>query len=700
MYAVGYTLNNMTMLGLILAIGIVIDDAVVINENIFRHMEEDGVSAMEAASSATKEISLAVSATTLSLLVIFIPIVFMGGRIGRFFSSFGATVAFSILMSWFVSFTMTPMLCSRFLKRKTDRSHSKEGRVWQAIDGMYGWVLRWSLRHRWVIVVTTVSLLVATVFLFKIVGFDFIPRDDQSEFEVAMTLPEGYTLTQADMLFAEIEERVAKLKGVTNVFTTIGDTSGRVSRGQGDVTKGTIYARLTDLKTRTRTWYDWRFWYNGILNRPEEDPRYFSQFDVQRDARELMTDYRELRTAVQDAAVVSGSGFRQAMVDLNLRGPDLNKLQEYSERVVAWMKQHPDYVDIDTSLSLRKPELRVKIDRERASDLGISVQSIASMLNILVGGEPVTKYKEVDEQYDVWLRADLAFRDRPDAIGRLMIPSPRAGLVQLSSLATLEPAKGPATIDRFGMMRQVVITANLEGNKPLGNAVTELSALVDSMDLPVDYRYEFLGRAKMMGESNANFLIAFLASFLFMYMILAAQFESFVHPITILLALPLTLPFALISLILLRTNLNIYAMFGLFMLFGIVKKNGILQVDFTNVLRRRGLPVNEAILEANHTRLRPILMTTVMLIAAMIPIALGRGPGAESRASLAKVVLGGQTLSLLLTLLVTPVAYSLWEDLRFHGGRVVGYLRRPKDLLCSAEDELRPCEQEQLDGVG
>ena len=278
------------------------------------------------------------------------------------------------------------------------------------------------------------------------------------------------------------------------------------------------------------------------------------------------------------------------MIDLNLRGPDLAEAcRSTPTRIVAWMKQHPDYVDIDTSLSLRKPELRVKIDRERASDLGIPVQTIASTLNVLVGGEPVTKYKEFDEQYDVWLRAELPFRDRPEAIGRLMIPSPKAGLVQLSSLATLEPAKGPATIDRFGMQRQVVVTANLEGNKPLGDAVDELSALRRlAWTCPADYRCEFLGRAKVMGESNQNFLIAFLASFLFMYMILAAQFESFVHPITILLALPLTLPFALISLILLRTNLDIYAMFGLFMLFGIVKKNGILQVDYTNVLRRRG----------------------------------------------------------------------------------------------------------------
>ena len=299
------------------------------------------------------------------------------------------------------------------------------------------------------------------------------------------------------------------------------------------------------------------------------------------------------------------------------------------------------------------------------------MQSIASTLNILVGGEPVTKYKEFDEQYDVWLRAELPFRDRPEVIGQLMVDSSDSGLVQLASVATLERATGPAAIERFGMQRQVVAIANLEGNKALGDAVGELSDLMESLSLPADYHYDFLGRAKVMGESNQNFLIAFLTSFLFMYMILGAQFESFVHPITILLALPLTLPFALISLILLRTNLNLYAMFGLFMLFGIVKKNGILQVDFTNVLRQRGVPLNQAILEANHTRLRPILMTTVMLIAAMIPIALGQGPGAASRASLAKVILGGQTLSLLLTLLVTPVAYSLWEDLlRLFRGRV------------------------------
>lgn len=691
MHGMGYTLNNMTMLGLILAIGIVIDDAVVIHENIFRHMEEHGRPARTAASTATREIALAVMATTMSLLVIFLPIVFMGGRIGRFFSSFGATVAFAIFMSLCVSFTMTPMLCSRFLKFESGRHGSKETWLWRAIDGAYGAILGWSLRHRWVIVASCLGLLAVTPLLFKLVGFDFLPRDDQSEFEVVITLPEGYTLDRADKLFAEIEGRLRGLQGVTNTFTTIGDTTGRVSRGQGDVTNGTVYCRMVDLDQRQRKWYDPVFWINAVRGRPESDSRYYSQFDIQRQARKIMQDYPELRVAVQDVAVVSASGFRQAMIDLNLRGPDLDKLQQYSDQIIGWMKQQGSYVDIDTSLSLRKPELRVKIDREKAADLGIPVQTIASSLNVLVGGEPVSKYKELDEQYDVWLRAELPFRNNPDSIARLMIPSPRAGLVQLSSVATLEPAKGPSTIDRFSMQRQVVVTANLEGHQALGDAVRDISVYVDSMNLPADYRYEFIGRAKAMGESNQNFLIAFLTSFLFMYMVLAAQFESFVHPITILVALPLTLPFAIFSLLMLRTNLDIYAMFGLFMLFGIVKKNGILQIDYTNVLRARGLKRDEAILEANHTRLRPILMTTVMLIAAMVPIALGRGPGAASRASLAKVILGGQALSLLLTLLVTPVAYSLWDDLARFWSRF--FSRGRKDSESTAEEEPTPAPE-------
>jgi HAE1 family hydrophobic/amphiphilic exporter-1 len=391
--------------------------------------------------------------------------------------------------------------------------------------------------------------------------------------------------------------------------------------------------------------------------------RDYSQFEVQDEARRIMADYPDVRSTVQDVAVITASGFRQVQIDLNLRGPDMDRLQAYSGQIAGWMREQGYFVDVDTSLSLRKPELRIRPDRERASELGVSVQAIASTANVLVGGEPVSKYKEFDEQYDVWLRAEGAARADPETIALLTVPSTKEGVggVRLANVAQFETAQGPNTIDRFSRQRQVVISANLK-DMAVGNAVEELSAHVRSLDLPADYRWEFIGQAKNMAESNNGFLVAFGLSFLFMYMILAAQFESLVHPITILIALPLTIPFALLSLLLLRTNLEVYGMFGLFMLFGIVKKNGILQIDYTNVLRGRGLGRDAAILEANSTRLRPILMTTVMLVAAMVPMALGRGPGAAARAGMAKVILGGQALSLLLTLLLTPVCYSLWDD--------------------------------------
>ncbi len=644
----GFTLNNITMLGLILAIGIVIDDAVVVHENIFRHMEEYGRSAMQAAREATAEIASAVVATTISLLVIFVPVAFMEGRVGRFFNSFGFTVGFAILMSMFVSFTMTPMLCSRFLKAGEAGLASKSGRFSRLVDNGYLAILGFSIRHRWIIVLATLATLAATPVVFSWIGKDFVPKDDQSEFEVVMTLPEGYTLQRGDELLRQIEQRLGQLRGVTHVFTIIGDTTGRVAKGQGDVTEARVYCRLVDLAQRD-----------------------YSQFDIMADARALMADYPDLRVAVQEVQAFQSTGFRQVDIDLNLVGPDLNRLQAYADQIAGWMRQQGTYVDVDTSSSLRKPELRVVIDRERASDLGIPVQTLAATLGILVGGEPVGKYKEFDEQYDVWLRADRSFRDDPASIDSLTVPSPGLGLVQLSNVARLEPALGPTSIDRYGRQRQIVVLGNLKG-VALGEGIAALDRHVRSLELPTGYRHEFIGRAKLLRESNANFLLAFLLSFLFMYMVLAAQFESLSHPITILLALPMTLPFAFLSLFLLRTNLDIYAIFGLFMLFGIVKKNGILQIDYTNVLRERGMERDAAILEANKTRLRPILMTTLMLVAAMVPIALGQGPGAASRASMAKVIIGGQALSLLLTLLVTPVAYSLWDDAARWTAKLVG----------------------------
>jgi len=669
MYYMDYTLNNITMLGLILAVGIVIDDAVVVHENIFRHMEEYGRSAMEAASTATREITLAVVATTMSLLVIFAPVIFMGGRVGRFFSSFGAVVGFSVLMSMLISFTMTPMLCSRFLKlEKSDHARSKEGKIWKWIEGGYVAILAWSMKHRWVIVTVSLLILFSTPLLFMIVGKDFIPRDDQSEFEVVLTMPEGYTLDRVDGIVREIDARLRGLRGITHSYIVIGDTSGRTGKGQGDVTTATIYCRIPDIEDRP-----------------------YTQFDIQNDARAILADYPDLTTAVQDVSPFQTTGFRQVIVDLSLTGPDIVELGKYSDQIAQWMRDQKVYVDVDTSLSLRKPELRIRPDRERLSDLGVSIQAVSSTTNVLVGGEPITTLKDGGEQYDVWLRAEPNFRADEDSIGQITIPSTKTptGVVQLANVVDFEPGQGPTTIERFQRQRQVVVSSNLEGID-MSRGLDKVRAYVESLNMPPMYSFSFVGRAKSLDESMNHFVFAFILSFIFMYMILAAQFESFVHPISILVALPLTIPFAVLSLILLRTNLDIYAMFGLFMLFGIVKKNGILQVDYTNYLRTRGRTREEAILEGNRTRLRPILMTTVMLVAAMIPMAIGQGPGAGARASMAKVILGGQVLSLLLTLLVTPVAYSILDDFGIVLGRLFGRLRKQRPASEESGESSQP----------
>ncbi len=635
----GFTINNLTMLALVLATGIVIDDAVVVLENIFRHMEESGRSAREAAGNATREISLAVTATTFSLVVIFLPVAFMSGRVGRFFQSFGLTVACAVLVSLLVSFTLTPMLCSRFLRLRPKHSPSRERGFYAAIDRAYGWLLRWSLAHRGAVVALSALTVGATVPLFRTLGKDFLPQDDQSEFEIILQTPEGYTLSRSDALFGEIAAQLRKFPEVRHVLTAIGDTTGRLRAGEGPVTQGSVYVQLADLHEREA-----------------------SQQEVMRRARRLLASYPELRASVQNISLFLGGGQRQTDVEFHLTGPELGALLAYSEKIVEGMKATPGFTDVDTTLAARQPELRVRVARQKASEFGIRMQDVAATLRALVGGEPVTKYQEGQDQYDVWLRAEASDRTDPGKIGDIPVPSPQAALVRLANLATIAEERGPSQVDHFNRQRKVTIVANLAG-LPLSLAMEKITALAAALHMPPAYRTQFTGRARALVETGYNFAIAFALSLLFMYMILAAQFESFLHPITILLALPLSVPFALVSLLALGETLNIYSTLGLFLLFGIVKKNGILQIDYTNALRARGMPRDEAILVANHLRLRPILMTTAMLVTGMIPIALGRGPGSAARASMAKVIIGGQSLCLFLTLVLTPVAYSLFDDL-------------------------------------
>lgn len=542
MQYMGFTMNNITMLALILAIGIVIDDAVVVHENIFRYMEEEGMDAMAAARKGTNEIALAVLATSLSLVVIFVPVAFMGGMVGRFFSSFGLTVAFAILMSLFVSFTLTPMLCSRFLKLEPSHggeASSKSGLIYRLVDWAYGLALRWALRHRLITLAVCGLVVLSTFPILSNLAVNLVPRDDQSEFQVSILTPEGYTLERTNTVLTEIEHRLEKLPGVLHSFTVIGENSGG-GKGQGDVTRGTIHLRIKELAERR-----------------------YSQFDVMKLARGILLEYPELRTAVSDvSAIGGGSGQDSRTFQMSLQGPDLEQLAEYSETLVDRLRNIPGLVDVDTTLSLRKPEVQVSIDRNRASDLGIPVQTVSSSLNTLVGGQIVSRYKEGSEQYDVWLRADQSFRDNPQTLDQLMLPSPNSGLVQLTSLATITESRGPSQIDRLNRQRTVTLKAHPE-DISLGEAVQKANVIVADMNLPSEYEVTFGGQAKMLGETAYYFGVALGLSILFMYLILAAQFESWLHPVSILAALPVTIPFGLLSLMMFRTPMDLYAMFGL-----------------------------------------------------------------------------------------------------------------------------------------
>ncbi len=683
MRVMGYTLNNFTMLGMVFAVGIVIDDAIVVLENIHRTMEERNWSGSRAASYATREIATAVLATTLSLVVIFLPLAFMQGRIGRFFSSYGVTVAFAIMVSLFISFTLTPMLASRFLRHTPDeRLREKKahgGPLMRWMGGHYLAVLRWSLSHRWAVVLGVAACLASLVFFFKVTSFNFMPQDDASEFEVAFQTPEGTTMDSTARIAGQLENRLKSIQingeqAITHILVTIGETSGRVGKGEGNVTRGLIYCRLPELGGRI----------SALLGHS----RRWSQFEAMARARTIVAEFPDLRAGVQMTSGIGGGG-RNADLQFNLVGADLDRLSQYSETIIQKLRQQPGIVDLDTTLANQKPELQAHIDRAKASQFGLRVTDIADALRTLVGGDIVGTYKDADEQYDVWLRANYQGRSTEEALEqiklrpgglaasangvRLDTATPEGGMVQLGNFIDFREARGPNQIDRYQRQRKVTVIGNL-ANYPLSLAMDNVRQAIAELNLPPDYQVIFTGRAKTMQETFRNFFVAFGLAMIFMYMILAAQFEHFVHPIAIMLAVPLSLPFALLSMYLLGEPLNIYAIFGLFMLFGIVKKNGILQVDYTNTLRARGMDRDSAILQANRVRLRPIMMTTMMLVVSMIPIALGTGPGSGGRASMAKVIIGGQLLCLLLTLLVTPISYSIFDD--WGSGKFFSFRRR------------------------
>ena len=639
----GFTLNNMTMLALSLATGIVIDDAIVVLENIFRYVEEKGVTPKQAAAAATQEIGLAVMATTFSLVVIFVPVAFMTGQIGRYFYSFGLTSAAAILLSMFVSFTLTPALCALWMKKediKADHSTTKSGGLYAKIDSAYGKMLVWSLHHRPVMMLIALAVTLSAAFLYPYVGKELVPDDDQGEFSVNVRLPRGTSYQRTEEFIQPIEKEVLALPGLQRVMQNVNPGFANFN----------------------------------IMMVPLEE-RDITQQELMVRARQMLRKYQGARISVSGGTDISGAstggrgpggggggggGFNR--LNILIQGPDIEQLQQYTVQLMEKVREIPGVVDVDTNFEPTQPELRINVDRARAADMGVNIDSLANSLRTLVGGEEVSEFKDGDDQFKVLLRLDEPHRN-PVTMGDLLIPAGPGKTVKVSDVAQLKNDYGPAAIDRYNRQRQISVNGNLQG-VPLGEALAAAREKVEELHLKPGYQAVFGGSARTLAEASSNFTIALVLAVIFIYMVLASQFNSFVHPLTIMTALPLSLPAGLLALMAFGMTINVYSAIGLMMLFGIVKKNSILQVDYTNTLREQGIERHEALIQANHVRLRPILMTTIAIVAGMLPIAFGKGAGAGSRASMAVTILGGQILCLLLTLLVTPVVYSYFDDLR------------------------------------
>ena len=685
MKAFGFTLNNVTMLALVLMVGVVIDDAIVVLENIFHCIEEKGMDPFEASIQGTREIGLAVLATTFSLVIVFLPVSFLSSVTGRMLYEFGVTASVAILISMFISFTLTPMMCSVLLKKLPHQAKGKSSR-----SGFYGWIesaymlsLRWALRYRWLTLAICLATLAANIPLYRWVKQDYIPTNvDEAEFEVSINAKEGANLPSMDAVMELAESRLKDVEGVQLMLTTVG------SRGFGGLNQGSIYVRLTDASERTFSFE--RLWHGLLKGDPAEAWRgNFTQ-------RQKMDEIRGLLRSVPDvrASVRNLSSLRQGPnvdIDFTVTGPDVQQLSQFSEQLRQRAKEIPGIVDVDSTLRLDKPELLVSIDRERAAALGVSVREVADTLRVAVGGDDrVSRYRDasVDDAYDVELRLIGIDRQDIDSISQLYVRSnpPESlrtvgvssamdtrstALSRIDNVVDFRYSEAPARIDRLDRQRMVAIRANIATSDPrasgeefaLADRIAALQQEAIALGLPPGFETRVMGRGRELEKTLSEFRWVFVLSLIFMYIVLAAQFEHLIHPLTILLTLPLSVPFGLISLYWGGETLNVYSALGILVLFGVVKKAGILQVDHTNVLRRGGMPLQEALLVANRDRLRPILMTTISFVAGLLPLLIASGPGAEERRSIAVLAVGGQTLSLLLTLLAVPVLHSFFDDL-------------------------------------
>ncbi len=673
--ALGYSLNQMTMLALTLMVGIVIDDAIVVLENIYRFVEEKGMPPFRAAVEGTREIGLAVLATTLSLLAVFIPVGFMTGMVGRFMSSFGLTAAAAIAVSLIVSFTLTPMLAARWIKPSkapdigsengdseapSVHNESKDSWFYRHLDGSYTWLLELSLRFRWIVVAICVLVVVSIYPLFNFVGMAFLPDEDESSFQISLRGPQGTSLSATQSILDRIARDIREqLPGVRATLVQAGGFFGGGGSNSGNVNVSLV----------------------------PTNEREFSQAELINKTRTILKkyqskDYRINASAQNSISGSLGLGRGGSAIGYYISGPDMSQLAKYAEQLVEKMKQDPTFRDPDSSYDVGMPEIQVTIDRAKAADLGVRAGDVATAVNTFQAGQRVTTFSQNNKQYDVVLQADEKYRRDRNNLQYFTVMSARGGTIGLDQLVQVTEGRSPASISRLNRQRQITVSAGLQQNASESDALKKLQGYVKELNLPAEYTAGVTGQSRELQKAYNAFMLAFLLSFVFMYLILAAQFESFIHPITILLTLPLSVPFALLSTAIAGQTLNIFSALGILLLFGVVKKNAILQIDHTNHLRSMGMGRYEAIIQANRDRLRPILMTTMALVAGMIPLLLGSGAGAATNRSIGVLVVGGQTLCLLLTLLAVPVFYSLFDDLqqsalaRSVGGKVGGVTDR------------------------
>lgn len=688
--AMDLTLNTITLLALTLSVGIVIDDAIIVLENIVRFIDEKQLDPRRAAILATKEIGLAVLATTLSLVAVFLPIAFMDGIIGRFMGSFGLTMAFAIMVSLLVAFTLTPMLSSRWLKgpvkprepvesdvkvddlevpdpppepRAVERERYAQwargevsalelqghvaqehasGALYERFERLYMRALALVMRHRWAVGIAIILVLASTVPLFIFVPKTFLPTNDESRFEVTYRAPEGTSLQQTTLIGERISREIRKVEGVDFTVLTVGSAEGDIS-GRGS-NEGSILVSLVPPSQRDKSQDDLLGFVRDHVLPP-------------------FVESEQLKTIVSPLGGFGGGGAASARIQFVLSGPDIDKLDEYSQILVKKLAELPGVVDPNTTLITGRPSLEVQIDRERAADMGVTVTGIANAMLLTVGGLEVTDFAEGSRRFDVVLRAPLEARSNPDEIANITIPTNTGGVVRLGDVAKIVPTTGPAVIEHLARQRQVTVYANVTPGTSEAAIIEALTRWADELNMEPGYTAGLTGQSKELGRAAQGFLIAVVLSLVFMYLVLAAQYESWIHPITILMSLPLTIPFALLSLFVANQSLNVFSMLGVLVLFGVVKKNSILQVDHIRALRRDGFSRADSVMIGNRDRLRPILMTTIAFVAGMVPLVFSSGAGAGTNRAMGTVIMGGQTLSLLLTLLATPVVYSWLDDI-------------------------------------